>query len=61
MKNGKLTEQFSTQSCNYEEKVNRIKKKYNLNVYDKIYVFWDTKVDKEMMSLGTKSFYRFFK
>ena len=61
IKDGKLTGYFSTPNCNYKEKVNRIKAKYDLQIYDDIYVFGDTEGDSEMMSLTKNNFYRFFK
>ena len=60
IKNVMLIGQFNAPNCNYEEKVNRIRKKFNLNENAKIYVLGDTNGNKEMMGLGTKSFYRYF-
>jgi phosphatidylglycerophosphatase C len=58
---GKLTGNFSTPNCNYAEKVKRIKMIYNLDDFDSIYVFGDTNGDKQMMSISTNQFYKFFK
>ena len=52
---------FRGLNCYGIEKVNRIKSKYNLSKYDEIYVFGDSDGDTEMMSLSTKSHFRFFK
>ena len=46
--------------CNGLEKVRRIKKKYNLNKYAKIYAYGDTEGDKPMLDIADISFYRAF-
>ena len=58
---GKLTGRFSTPNCNGEEKVRRIKEKYNLSEYDEIHVFGNSKGDLPMLELGTHKYYKFFK
>ena len=47
-------------NCNKIEKVNRIKKKYILSNYDNVFVFGNSKGDKEMYKLG-KINHNFFK
>ena len=59
--NGKLTGKFSTPNCNGQEKVRRIKEKYNLSEYDEIHVFGNSKGDFPMLELGTHKYYKFFK
>lgn len=59
--NGKLTGKFSTPNCNGQEKVRRIKEKYNLSKYDEIHVFGNSKGDLPMLELGTHKYYKFFK
>ena len=59
--NGKLTGKFSTPNCNGEEKVRRIKEKYDLSKYDEIHVFGNSKGDLPMLELGTHKYYKFFK
>ena len=61
VKNGKLTGKFSTPNCNGEEKVRRIKEKYNLKQYYEIHVFGNSKGDFPMLELGTHKYYKFFK
>lgn len=61
VKKSKLTGCFSTPNCNYKEKVVRIKENYNLDEYDTIYVFGDTNGDRDMMSITTNKFYKYFK
>lgn len=59
--NGKLTGKFSTPNCNGQEKVRRIKEKYDLSEYDEIHVFGNSKGDFPMLELGTHKYYKFFK
>jgi phosphatidylglycerophosphatase C len=59
--NEKLTGKFSTPNCNGEEKVRRIKEKYNLLEYDEIHVFGNSSGDFPMLELGTHKYYKFFK
>ena len=61
VKDGKLTGKFSTPNCNGEEKVKRIKEKYDLSIYDEIHVFGNSKGDFPMLELGTHKYYNFFK
>ncbi len=57
---GKLTGKFATKNCCGIEKVKRIKEKYNLNDFDVIHVFGDSRGDKEMLKIGDHSYYRYF-
>jgi HAD superfamily hydrolase (TIGR01490 family) len=59
-KKGFVTGKFLTKNCYGQEKVNRIKKKYNLNDFGVIYAYGDSRGDKEMLSLGHESFYKPF-
>jgi phosphoserine phosphatase len=61
VKDGILTGKFATPNCNGEEKVNRIKKAYDLSLYDEVHVFGNSPGDLPMMDLGTHSYYRYFK
>lgn len=61
VKNNRMTGSFATKNCYGIEKVNRIKAVYDLSVYKKISVFGDSRGDKEMLLLGDKSFYNYFK
>ena len=56
-KNNRLTGKFSTKNCYGIEKVNRIKEKYNLEDYEVIYAYGDSKGDKEMLSIADNKFY----
>jgi HAD superfamily hydrolase (TIGR01490 family) len=58
--NGKLTGNFLTKNCYGKEKVRRIKERYNLYEYQDIYVYGDSKGDREMLLLADK-YSRFYK
>lgn len=57
---GVLTGKFATPNCYGEEKVRRICEKYNLEQYQEIYAYGDSKGDKEMLEMATQRFYRYF-
>ncbi|HXK66521.1 MAG TPA: HAD family hydrolase [Spirochaetota bacterium] len=58
IKNGKLTGRFDGKNCYGKEKVNRIKEKYNLSNYKKIYAYGNSKGDKEMLDLAQVRVYK---
>lgn len=60
MKDRKLTGKFLTKNCFGQEKVNRIKEKFNLDEYEFIYAYGDSSGDKEMLSIANQGFYRKF-
>jgi phosphatidylglycerophosphatase C len=57
----KLTGKMEGLNCNAAEKLRRIKDAYNLANYETIYCYGNTKGDKPMLGVATKSFYRYFK
>ncbi|RYY07958.1 MAG: haloacid dehalogenase-like hydrolase [Sphingobacteriaceae bacterium] len=60
--NDTISGQFTTPNCYGLEKVNRIKSTVsNLDSYDKIYAYGDSKGDREMLELATDPYYRYFK
>ena len=61
VKDGKLTGKISGKNCHGEEKVSRIKAKYNLTDYDEIVAYGDTSGDKPMLRLGTLGHYKPFR
>lgn len=62
IENGKITGKLGSPNCYGEEKVKRIKEKYDLSLYSNIYVYGDSKGDKEMLEIASpsKAFYRVF-
>ncbi|UZS00102.1 HAD-IB family hydrolase [Chondrinema litorale] len=60
-KDGKITGKLLGKNCYGQEKVNRIKEIINLQYYKYIYAYGDSKGDKQMLSIATNSFYKFFK
>lgn len=61
VKNGLITGKFLTKNCYGIEKVNRVKEAYNLDDYDRIYAYGDSRGDKELLELADKSFYKPFR
>ena len=57
----KLTGRFATKNCHGIEKVNRIKEAYDLSKYDYIFVYGDSRGDKELLALADESFYKPFR
>lgn len=57
---GKLSGKFESENCYGPEKARRIQQRYDLSQFERIHVFGDSRGDKEMLALGTHSFYRFF-
>jgi phosphatidylglycerophosphatase C len=57
-KNNIFTGNLETKNCYGKEKVNRIKQKYDLNQFNYIYAYGDSKGDKEMLSIANKKFYK---
>ncbi len=62
VENNKLTGKFLQPNCYGPEKERRIKANYNLAQYEHIYVYGDTKGDKEMLALASPNlaFFRVF-
>ncbi len=61
IKDGLMTGKFLTKNCYGIEKVNRVKEAYNLDDYDHIYAYGDSRGDKELLELADKSFYKPFR
>ena len=61
IKDDLMTGKFLTKNCYGIEKVNRVKEAYNLDDYDCIYVYGDSRGDKELLELADKSFYKPFR
>ena len=61
MKDGKVSGKLFTKNCYGIEKVNRVRKIYNLNDYNYIYAYGDSRGDKELLALANESFYKPFR
>lgn len=59
--NNCITGNIEGANCYGEEKVRRIKERYNLQHYQHIYCYGDTKGDKAMLALATLSYYTPFR
>jgi len=56
-----LTGKIKGKNCNGEEKVVRIRQLYNSPQFDEIWCYGDSGGDKQMLAMGTKSFYKPFR
>jgi phosphatidylglycerophosphatase C len=61
VKNGLLTGKIDGINCHGQEKVRRIRERFDLSQYDEIFCYGDTKGDKPMLELATFSFYKPFR
>mgnify|MGYP003992098247 CR=1 FL=1 len=61
VKDGLITGKFLTKNCYGIEKASRVKEAYNLDDYDYIYAYGDSRGDKELLELADKSFYKPFR
>ena len=59
--NNIISGRISGKNCYGEEKVRRIKEKYNLEEYNEIYAFGDSRGDLPMLSIAHKKFYKPFR
>ncbi|MGX3010878.1 HAD family hydrolase [Helicobacter sp. 23-1044] len=57
----KITGAFATPNCYGAQKVARIKERFDLGEFEKIYAYGDTRGDNEMLDLAHHAFYRVFK
>lgn len=56
----KITGELSGANCNGIEKANRIKLELNLNSFEHVFAYGDTRGDYPMLELASHSFYRVF-
>ncbi len=59
--NGRITGKLDGPNCYGPEKVNRLKKEFNLDNFSEIIVYGDSRGDDELIELATKSFYKPFR
>jgi len=60
VKKNRITGKLAGKNCYGNEKLNRIKEKYNLSEYNSIYVYGDSKGDKQMLDIADKKYFRAF-
>ena len=58
IKDGIVTGKFLSKNCYGIEKANRVHTEYNLDDYDHIYAYGDSRGDKELLALANESFYK---
>lgn len=61
VKNNKISGLIAGKNCFGEEKVRRLKEKYNLTDYNTIYAYGDSTGDKQMLRLASMEFYKPFR
>lgn len=61
VKDNKLTGKFASKNCYGIEKANRVQETYNIGDYSHIYVYGDSRGDKELLTLADESFYKPFR
>lgn len=61
VQNGVLSGRFASKNCYGEQKVARIKREYDLSKYGEIYVYGDSKGDKQMLALASDEEHKFYK
>ncbi len=59
-RNNLITGKIKGANCYGVEKVNRLKEYLDLSNYSRIYVYGDSRGDKEILEIATDPFYRFF-
>jgi len=61
IKDGTVTGKFLSKNCFGIEKAHRVHEQYNLDDYDHIYAYGDSRGDKELLALADESFYKPFR
>lgn len=61
VQNGKITGRFASENCYGQEKVRRIRKKYNLKDFDDIYAYGDSRGDLALKTIATEFYYKPFR
>ena len=57
---GELTGKFAPPNCYGPEKANRIREAYDLELYDHVFAYGDSRGDREMIALADEKHYRDF-
>lgn len=58
---GRITGRLTGRNCHGEEKVRRIRERWNLDEFEEIYAYGDTEGDRPMLALATQSYYKPFR
>lgn len=58
IREGRITGRFLTKNCSGSEKVRRIKERYDLSKFDRIYAYGDNPADRPMLKLADERYYR---
>lgn len=61
IKNQKLTGKFASPNCYGEEKIRRIREKYDLNDFEFIYAYGDSQADKSLMKIADEFHFKPFR
>lgn len=61
IKDNRVTGKLLSKNCYGKEKANRIRERYDLNSFDFIYAYGDSRGDKEMLELAQEKYYKYFK
>lgn len=61
IRNGKVTGRLLGKNCYGSEKVNRIKKEYQLSSYNQVYAYTDSMSDLPMLELADEKYYKWNK
>ncbi|MCX6124370.1 MAG: HAD-IB family hydrolase, partial [Proteobacteria bacterium] len=57
-KDGALTGRYRRGDCTGEEKLRRIREKYDIQKFPVVYAYSDTEEDREMMSIANRKYFR---
>ena len=61
IKDGRLSGKLKGRNCYGVEKVNRIKKEIELEIFEEVYGYGDSKGDREILELATKGYFKPFR
>jgi phosphatidylglycerophosphatase C len=56
-KDGRISGRFLTRNCDGQEKVRRIKERFDLSVFDYIYAYGDRPGDRPMLAIANERYY----
>lgn len=60
VRDGKIAGSYNGRNCYGPEKARRLKSAYELDQFNRIYVYGDSRGDREILELATDQFYRYF-